>query len=224
MTTPLKKRTGSNVNNFIQSNESEDAFDALVYRGTPGAPTISTRNVNSNNSNSNSVLAQDKEKDNETYNDGNDGNERTKGKGSYGYSNLVTPIKIMTPTFTSATKLPPKIVIKFFIHEDVSSIQEMKNDVDNISCHVTIDGTVHAQILSSDAKKNPPFALRLSDPDYPQENYQFDTNTSKNFMTFYGSAEFNTLTIPKAMLGQIKVATYQRSVTKKFMPVLVQSK
>jgi hypothetical protein len=81
---------------------------------------------------------------------------------------------------------------------------------------------IHAQILSSDAQQNPPFAIRLSDPDYPEDNYQLNLNT--NFMTFYGSGEFNTLTIPKAVLGQIQVASYQRSVTKKFMPILVQSK
>ncbi len=120
----------------------------------------------------------------------------------------------------SYKKMPPKTILKFFIHEEVSSVQEMKNNIDDISCHVHLEGTIHCQIISSETGSNPPVALRLSDPDYPEDNYQFDTN----FMTYYGSGEFNTLSIPKAVMGQVKVATYQRTVTKKFMPLLVQSK
>ena len=171
------------------TDDDDDAFDDLVYRTTPGAPTaVDNTAIDKPNralqSRTSSYLS------------------RSKGS-------------------TAKVKIPPKIVVKFFIHEEVSSIQELqKPNIDQISCHVNLEGTIHAQIISSDAIKNPPFAIRLCDPDYPEDNYQFDTN----FMTYYGSGEFNTLNIPKAILGQIKIATYQRTVTKKFMPVLVQSK
>lgn len=127
-------------------------------------------------------------------------------------SNGVTP---------RSNKTLPKMVVKFFIHEEVSSVQEMKQNIDDISCHVNLEGTVHAQITSSEAGKNPPFALRLFDPDYPENNYQFDSNV----ISYHGSREYNTVkSIPKALLGQIKIASYQRTVTKKFMPILVQTK
>ena len=97
----------------------------------------------------------------------------------------------------------------------------MKQNIDDISCHVNLEGTVHAQITSSEAGKNPPFALRLFDPDFPENNYQFDSNV----ISYHGSREYNTVkSIPKALLGQIKIASYQRTVTKKFMPILVQTK
>lgn len=184
-------------------SNGDDDFDALVYRTTPGAPTL-TNNEKSNNKENQHISP--------TKSDSH-----------------ASPIDMNTKTVsylsrskgsTLSTKIPPKIVIKFFIHEEVSSIQEAKNNLDNISSHVNMDGVIHTQIISSDAVKNPPFALRVTDPDYPEDNYQFDTN----FMTYYGSGEFNTMSIPKAVLGKVKVASYQRSVTKKFMPILVQSK
>ena len=163
-----------------KSNDTDDDFDALIYRSTPGSPSSKQSHIVNK---SPSFLS------------------RSRGS-------------------ALSSKIPPKIVLKFFIHEEVSSIQETRNDLDSISSHVNIDGVIHSQIISSDAEKNPPFALRLSDPDYPEGNYQFDTN----FMTYYGSGEYNTMSIPKAVLGKVKVASYQRTVTKKFMPVLVQSK
>lgn len=173
------------------TSEQKDDFDDLVYRTTPGAPTVS-----------------------------NDENDRTTENSNHHQPPTRTS-SYLSRSKGNAAKIPPKIVVKFFIHEEVSSVQELqKPNIDHISCHVNLEGTIHAQIISSDAIKNPPFAIRLCDPDYPEDNYQFDTN----FVTYYGSGEFNTISIPKAVLGQIKVASYQRSVTKKFMPVLVQSK
>ena len=202
--------------NLKPTSDDNDDFDALIYRKSRPNSDASTHNnddgksIKSNSNRSNTSTNSKNSKSNSNKND-------------------TYPNSLRTPSYLSRTrgsnisaKIPPKIVVKFFTHEEVSSIQETKSTdgIDNISCHVGLEGTIHAQIISSDAVKNPPFALRLSDPDYPEDNYQFDTN----FMTYYGSGEFNTLSIPKAVLGQIKVASYQRSVTKKFMPVLVQSK
>ena len=59
------------------------------------------------------------------------------------------------------------------------------------------------------------------DPDYLE-----DTNVHFNetYITVYGPAEFNTLTVPKPIKDNFQLATYSRSVTKKFMPLLVQSR
>ena len=204
-----------------EQHETDDDFDDLVYRTTPGAPTFinnendrtSYKNFKSKSKQSNRIITKIPEPPTRTS------SYLSRSKGST--TRIGTGIGTGGTSSTTAKKIPPKIVVKFFIHEEASSIQELqKPNIDHISCHVTIEGTIHAQIISSDAIKNPPFAIRLCDPDYPEDNYQFDTN----FMTYYGSGEFNTLNIPKAVLGQIKVASYQRSVTKKFMPVLVQSK
>lgn len=186
----------------MPSPKEFDEFDALVYRSTPGAPTVK--------------VTDDADKIN-----GDDWLKKNKSRGRHAPPTTAMPSSYLARKGNN-TKLPPKLVIKFFIHEEVSSIQEMKsNNIDHISCHVNLEGSIYAQIISSsNATNNPPFAVRLSDPDYPEDNYQFETN----FMNYYGSGEFNTLTIPKAVLGRIKVASYQRSVTKKFMPVLVQSK
>jgi hypothetical protein len=79
---------------------------------------------------------------------------------------------------------------------------------------------------NSNKINHPPFSIRIIDPDYPDDtNFQFD----KNFMTLYGAsgdgaAQWNTLTVPRAVREQFKVASYHRSVTKKFMPILVQTK
>lgn len=188
------------------SNNETDDFDALIYRSTPGAPTTTDRKPSPRNDN---------------HHESNKENQQHSKPTATLMNNLRTPSYLSRSKGSSlSSKIPPKMVLKFFIHEEVSSIQETKNNLDSISSHVDIDGMIHTQIISSDAVKNPPFALRLSDPDYPEDNYQFDTN----FMTYYGSGEYNTLSIPKAVLGKVKVASYQRSVTKKFMPVLVQSK
>ncbi len=206
---------------MTKSNEVEDDFDALIYRSTPGAP--STRKQHRQNNIDNIENLQSKSSSlSHKSSSSSSLSPRTSPKSS-------SPSIVInkTPSYLSRSKgstlsqkIPPKIVLKFFIHEEVSSTQEMRNNLDDITSHVNIEGAIHTQIISSDAVKNPPFALRLSDPDYPEDNYEFDTN----FMTYYGSGEYNTLSIPKAVMGKVKVASYQRTVTKKFMPVLVQSK
>ena len=77
-----------------------------------------------------------------------------------------------------------------------------------------------AQVFSQSAQ-NPPFSIRIIDPDYPEDtNFQFESNHT----IVYGPSEYNTLALPKAIKGKFKLASYHRSVTKKFMPILVQSK
>ena len=162
---------------MTESKNEPDDFDALVYRSTPGAPDSKQKQRSP------------KDKNSINYNKEN----------KFSIDNKTPSFLSRSKGSSLSTKIPPKIVLKFFIYEEVSSIQETRSNhsLDNISSHVNIDGCIHTQIISSDALKNPPFALRLADPDYPEENYQFDTN----FMTFYGSGEYNTMSIPKAVLG-----------------------
>ena len=120
---------------------------------------------------------------------------------------------------------PPRVIVKLYIHEEVSSTQDKSESIDEICSHVLLDGKVEASITTHHPL-NPPFSVRISDPDYPEESqnvFQF----ASNLMTFYGPSEFNTLCVPKAMTqnyNKVKLATYHRSVTKKFMPILAQVK
>jgi hypothetical protein len=145
------------------------------------------------------------------------------------FDDLVFRHKTGAPTTTPGTKkkAPPqkrtsRLNVKLFIHEEVSSTQDKKNALDEVSSHVLLDGIVEASV-STFHPQNIPFSLRIQDPDYPddsQARFQFDTN----YVTLYGTSEFNTLSVPKDVKGKVKVASYHRSVTKNFMPILMQSK
>ena len=145
------------------------------------------------------------------------------------FDELVFRHKTGAPTTTPVTKkrAPPqkrtsRLNVKLFIHEEVASTQDKKNALDEVSSHVLLDGIVEASV-STYHPQNIPFSLRIQDPDYPddsQARFQFDTN----YVTLYGTSEFNTLSVPKDVKGKVKVASYHRSVTKKFMPILMQSK
>lgn len=122
----------------------------------------------------------------------------------------------------SPRKKIPKLTVKLYVHEEVASTQDKKNAMDEVSSHVLLEGTVKAQVTSESHQQIiSPFKMRITDPDYPDDtNFNFD----KNYFTFYGPAEYNTLSISRNTPDYVKIASYQRSVTKKFMPVLVQSK
>lgn len=144
------------------------------------------------------------------------------------FDDLVFRHKTGAPTTPGTKKRAPpqkrtsRLNVKLFIHEEVASTQDKKNTLDEVSSHVLLDGIVEASV-STYHPQNIPFSLRIQDPDYPddsQARFQFDTN----YVTLYGTSEFNTLSVPKDVKGKVKVASYHRSVTKKFMPILVQSK
>ena len=116
----------------------------------------------------------------------------------------------------------PQLNVKLCVHEEVASTQDKKNAMDEVSSHVLLDGVVEAQIVCN-SEVVPPCSLRIFDPDYPDDtNVQFDSNC----FTFYGPSEYNILAIPKSIRPgkRTTIASYHRSVTKNFMPLLVQSK
>ena len=101
---------------MMPSPKEFDEFDALVYRSTPGAPTVK--------------VTDDADKIN-----GDDWLKKNKSRGRHAPPTTAMPSSYLARKGNN-TKLPPKLVIKFFIHEEVSSIQEMKsNNIDHISCH-----------------------------------------------------------------------------------------
>lgn len=115
----------------------------------------------------------------------------------------------------------PSLNVKIYVHEEVASTQDKKNAMDEVSSHVLLDGSIKAQVSCHTHNIIPPFSMRIIDPDYPDDtNFNFDSN----LFTLYGPSEYNTLAFPRATADYVKIASYHRSVTKKFMPVLVQTK
>eukprot|EP00559_Dactyliosolen_fragilissimus_P000575 CAMPEP_0184866472 /NCGR_PEP_ID=MMETSP0580-20130426/22496_1 /TAXON_ID=1118495 /ORGANISM="Dactyliosolen fragilissimus" /LENGTH=274 /DNA_ID=CAMNT_0027366173 /DNA_START=176 /DNA_END=1000 /DNA_ORIENTATION=+ len=115
--------------------------------------------------------------------------------------------------------LPPKFNVNLHIHEEVSSIQEKKNDMEDIVSHVLIEGTIYAQVHSSNAKKNPPFILQCSNNENSEE-----TKFRYNEKLVDVGGEKKVVQIPKVTLARTQVASYQSTFNKMFMPILVQTK
>lgn len=117
--------------------------------------------------------------------------------------------------------LKPKVTVKIIVHEEVSSTQERENEMEEIISHVHLDGTVNAQVSTPALSNNPPFSIQISDPDHVEDSgLRFDTK----FMTFYGDGEFNTVSVPKSVRNPFKIASYNRSCTRRSMPILATSK
>jgi hypothetical protein len=54
---------------------------------------------------------------------------------------------------------------------------------------------------------------------YEDDTYQYDFK----YITLYGDNELNVVTVPRGMKEQFKIASYHRTITKKYMPVEVDS-
>lgn len=144
------------------------------------------------------------------------------------FDDLVFRHKTGAPTAPGTKKRAPpqkrtsRLNVKLFIHEEVASTQDKKNSLNEVASHVLLDGIVEASV-STYHPQNIPFSLRIQDPDYPDDpQAKFQWNL--DYVTLYGTSEFNTVSVPKDVKGKVKVASYHRSVTKKFMPILMQSK
>mmetsp|Transcript_6304 Transcript_6304/g.11907 ORF Transcript_6304/g.11907 Transcript_6304/m.11907 type:complete len:309 (-) Transcript_6304:145-1071(-) len=124
--------------------------------------------------------------------------------------------------FPTRRKKAPRVNVKILIHEEVAATQDRKSSLDDVSSHVMLDGTVDA-IVSSLHPRNPPFSIRILDPDYPEES-QNSIQFNSKMLTFHGPLEYNTISVPKAVREVFNVASYHRSITKQIMPVLVQSR
>lgn len=138
-----------------------------------------------------------------------------------------------SPKKTKKQILPPKVVLKLQIHEEVSSTQDRSNTLDDITSHVQIDGTVKMQLdQSSDSKNpNPPFHMKIMDDDYPDEDSTKIFKLDPKYVTLCSSENgepvHHIVNIPQKVSstgGPIPIATYHRSAIKRFLPLLVQSK
>jgi len=127
---------------------------------------------------------------------------------------------------SASSALPPRITVTFNIEEEVSSNAHLSNENEG-SSDVQIEGTVMAQVVSSDALKNIPFFLLLSAEDQnaveflPNDSYArkiLDANAEKSI------ADINIVNIPKETLEFVNVGKYRISQSMEHMPLLLEQK
>ena len=134
---------------------------------------------------------------------------------------------------TAALALPPKLNVKLFIHEEVSSTAM---DCDGAS-KVYIEGEVKAQVRCSDALKNAPFVLSGGPPPpsssqqnwkitpiadvaklLPQTTTTADDEKKKNLLDQF------LVHIPKHEIGLVPTAFFSLTGTVDHMPILLERK
>jgi len=209
------------------SEKAEDTFEAIMFRDTPGAPLSYDEDdaFSVMLSPNNKTTPSPQQTKSHLTKRINSPMSRSVKKG--GMLPQIDESGFSTSRSNSSAfpVLPPKVVVSLVIHEEATSQQEKKSDLDDISSHVKIEGTAHAQLVSSNAGENPPLQLKVYDPDYPDDD-KFILN--KNFVieeeTDLDGIGIKTLVVPKKVIGQIQIALWERTVVKRFMPVLLQSK
>jgi len=117
--------------------------------------------------------------------------------------------------------LPPRLGIKFLMHEEVTSYasdgRSRANDGMD-SCDVNIEGKVSAFVQSSDATRNVPFQLVLRDSSSSSSS-SAQISINKAFVD-----DSYKVSIPKTSIGNVPIASYTCTANVQNMPVLVQSK
>ena len=119
----------------------------------------------------------------------------------------------------SKLALPPKLVVKLTVYEEVSSTAKMGQDIEGAS-DISLEGSIYAQVQCSDAKKNAPFGIVAT---------QTDKGTS---LTLRPNTKFTTISpsnlplvhIPKHEIGYVPVAYYTVNEQVEHMPILLERK
>ncbi|KAG7359801.1 adaptor complex medium subunit family protein [Nitzschia inconspicua] len=118
--------------------------------------------------------------------------------------------------------VPPKMLVKFKVHEEVSSMMSLTEG----TSHVYFHGTIQAQVVSSDALKNAPFTLQSSAGD-GSNNIEFTGNKlyTKTSLSKEGDKRMvHVVKIPKEIVGFVTVGTYTSSCKIEHMPLLLEQK
>lgn len=126
----------------------------------------------------------------------------------------------------TSTALPPRVLVKFQLQEEVSSVAHSSDEIEGCS-DVQIEGTVLAQVVSSDALKNVPFFLISSTDNQkaveflPNKKYAkklLDGNDAKS------RSNISIVDIPKETLGFVNVGNYRISQSLDHMPLMLEQK
>lgn len=133
---------------------------------------------------------------------------------------------ILSAKSSASSALPPRIMIKFKIQEEVSSIAHLSDENEG-SSDVQIEGTVLAQVVSSDALKNIPFFLLSSTDSQKAVEFMPNHTYAKKFLdanAIKSRADINIVNIPKETFGFVNIGNYRISQSMEHMPLLLEQK
>lgn len=122
----------------------------------------------------------------------------------------------------SNVTLPPKLKVNFKVHEEISSVAKVDSELEG-SSEVTVQGTVMAQVMSSDAIKNAPFIFMgsVKARDEPVDIIPNETYT-KTYETRGDTKTVNVIRIPKTAVEYVPIGRYAFTETIEHMPLLLE--
>jgi len=119
----------------------------------------------------------------------------------------------------ASIQIPPKLMVKLSIHEEVSSVAI--TDAEGAS-EISVEGSIYAQLQCSDAKKNAPFVIQPKLSSAPQ-NLTLRPDPKFTQAVAAGSPEM-LVSIPKQEIGFVPVARYTLTENVMHMPLLLERK
>jgi len=129
------------------------------------------------------------------------------------------------PPFTGkksqSIALPPKLMVKLTVHEEVSSVAKRGKEREGAS-DVSIEGTIYAQVQCSDANKNAPFIIQASQI----TSKEFELRPNPKFAVVLGESGTGeqAIVIPKQEIGYVPVVHYTLIDQVDHMPILLERK
>ena len=130
----------------------------------------------------------------------------------------VTRSELHTAAAGNNLALPPKVIVKLTLHEEVSSVAKAGKEGEG-SSDTSVEGSIYAQVQCSDAKKNAPFLLQL-EPSSSVVNLR----PNPNFSTTIIDDQQQLVEVPKHEIGYVPVAFYSLAEEVVHMPILVERK
>mmetsp|Transcript_32170 Transcript_32170/g.68082 ORF Transcript_32170/g.68082 Transcript_32170/m.68082 type:complete len:368 (-) Transcript_32170:144-1247(-) len=127
----------------------------------------------------------------------------------------------------SPTPLPPRLVLRLALHEEVSSLAVLDPDdrEGGSLSQLTIEGSVRGRVESStNVKENTPFRLIITGPMTSLANFTSADHCvieDKNIVSDTVNCKVN---IPKSELAGCEILRYSMNVRTQNMPILVQAK
>lgn len=115
--------------------------------------------------------------------------------------------------------LPPRLVVKFMAHEEVSSVAQAQTGDEGI-CAVYIEGKLSAQVTSSDAMKNLPFCVVATTPE--EDHVQFKPNETYSSVSSRPLPQhaLALIHVPKTEIAAVPIGTYSLTEQVAHMPLV----
>mmetsp|Transcript_22584 Transcript_22584/g.33354 ORF Transcript_22584/g.33354 Transcript_22584/m.33354 type:complete len:307 (+) Transcript_22584:58-978(+) len=119
--------------------------------------------------------------------------------------------------------LPPKVIVKFRAHEEVSSLASNSPGEEGASS-VHIEGKLAAQVTSSDAMRNVPFCLVAANSTNEDIKFVPNDNYAVKSSSQLPNHAMSLFQIPKTEYGAVTIGSYSLTETVQHMPLLVERK